>query len=350
MDYMDLTDEEILQAIKIAREVSIENQLDFKEALFNSLERMNELNVTQDNEPTTQEEILPDETKEEKPETIQLDLSEISSITENFDEEYNYHVDYVQSFLDTYDALVAKSIQGGMSPSSIPDKRKEYRLLFESIKKGLYTPEELAEVVRDSGILFDTKMNQALSTKHIKSSNFFASLMLVNKMRRLGYYVYCKLCPDELMGQKQQFLIDSLKKATKKLKLIPTSKESGLDGIHEDFKAKYEEIRKKPDVGFERDSTSTFPWPKSYEPEVSFIDEFVRQLQFDVRYNNLTPPSMETIIDIEREINFRLYMYEIMSIDEFRENSIAKMKLSKDEKMEFERFLEKFKSKGYGGK
>ena len=41
---------------------------------------------------------------------------------------------------------------------------------------------------------------------------------------------------------------------------------------------------------------------------------------------------------------------QIMSIDEFRENSIAKMKLSKDEKMEFERFLEKFKSKGYGGK
>ena len=350
MDYMDLTDEEILNAIKAARVVATEKNEDFFDTLRNTMKFMLIAKKVEGNSSDVE---LKATTEVEQENTITS--HDVKAMLEEGEEKVKELSKTLDKLLEKYEKIVAGYTTHGWKASDLPYRGEEFKVFFETVKCGSYTPEELKKAIKDINIVYNSEMSRALSESNIGDSEFINMLNDINSTLRGNYYIACKFIDDDTMEDKRKYILQAytslqneLRKdllhalSMKKSYESHSSPEGSYAFLPEpwlvDFINFMKEIRSKKVIGYTNDPFGMYP--NAYETNLRCLQEYVQNLSIKIIMNKKSIPNitgLNELIDFTRD---KIRQYQYMNVDEFREHSIDKMQLSFGEKESYDSRIE----------
>ena len=364
MDYIDLTDEEILEAIKYSRLKAKINGIPFKDCLVDTLDLLKDdkekgdisSNITFS--PKKEDDRYDFSTpfnsfpgiegfKDENKQLVDLQeyVERLSGHKDQFinleeyvkklDEQIMEAKDRAAKWLGRYNARVINSITGA-TDEQIVDERREHQRLFEEVVSGKYNHSELQKELN--------------SRSYTADKDYQHALLEVSTLQRKKYYAICKLCDDKVLLFNHLWLINEYNPLYNLL--IETQLEAERRGSLSSFRSanpstKYfleglENARNHSKVGFVISDTQVFGmWPSSFQSVFAYLNDVVIDLRNSMEYNKEYVPNLETIKVIKDTLEEEISNEKRYSFSEYREHLIEQIHLTDTEREMFDDHLEK---------
>lgn len=309
MDYMNLSDEEILQAIAAARKNAVESGKPFNirviESALNALElerEERELAVLKENPMYVQ--------------NVEVKDNGEKTVLESRD---------MEGLLDEYDVTISdlfKSIEADLLSKK---GNKEYEEFIKKVYGGAFSPEE---------------MNTLLETKFFFEYESKPILKQINSLAREKYYSYCKLCEDQEFIDKGKWMTqvyDSIYKRILEIekKASTRSRESTSKKSNEPTMDQFTNGLRNMRIGFIKGDFGGV-WPASFESKLEFLHNFAEKINLDMSYDTHLVPNLETIQKMREMVDKLRYSYLRIDVEEMRNIAISNMNLSSEEVKLFE--------------